>query len=301
MFELQVEDEPKMYRLLALIVFLISFIPARLIEIIIFQMASFAARFPNKELKKILRNVEKVRGLRGGSFARQFARQVFFNQAQAVLETIMEIYRPGLIQIENFNAFKEFLTQFKDKNNRSNFVLITGHLGSWELVGKLASEANNGDFYALAKPSRSKVITEFMKGFRHKMGAKILWNDSKGILREMLSVLKNGAGLGFVMDQKPVGRKGPVVNFLGQETEFVAGPASMALKTNSPVIAVFCVRVGMRRYKLLFEEIYNGAKDSLPSDQDSIQVLTQRMASSITSAIEFYPEQWVWNYRRWKF
>ena len=111
----------------------------------------------------------------------------------------------------------------------------------------------------------------------------------------MLKLLKAGECLGFVMDQKPEGRIGPSVNFLGQMTEFVSGPAKLAMRQSSPVLAVFCVRTGPHQYRLLQKVV-------APADHgiDDETILTQKMADAIEEAIRLYPEQWIWNYKRWR-
>ena len=86
------------------------------------------------------------------------------------------------------------------------------------------------------------------------------------------------------------------VNFFNQATKFVAGPAKLSIRTKAPVLAVFCMREGPWRYRIVHKVI---AKPN--HDEGSEVQLTQSMASSIEDAIRLYPEQWVWNYRRWRF
>ena len=71
----------------------------------------------------------------------------------------------------------------------------------------------------------------------------------------MLRNIKDGGSIGFVMDQKPEGRKGPKVEFFGHPTEFVGGPASIAGKTGCAIISVFCLRVAPYSYQLISREL----------------------------------------------
>jgi KDO2-lipid IV(A) lauroyltransferase len=111
----------------------------------------------------------------------------------------------------------------------------------------------------------------------------------------MLGALRSGATVGFVMDQKPDGRQGPIVPFFGQPTAFVAGPAAMALRCGCPVVAIFCLREGPFRYRLVSETV------EVPAGGDAELALTARMAATVERVIRDYPEQWTWNYRRWRF
>ena len=127
------------------------------------------------------------------------------------------------------------------------------------------------------------------------MGVNVLWTDRKTLLREMLAALKRQESLGFVMDQKPEGRQGPSVDFLGINTEFVSGPATMAVRANCPIIAIFCLRVGRGRYRILSRTILG------PNHQQQDEKLvTEMLAAAISDAIRLYPEQWTWTYKRWR-
>jgi KDO2-lipid IV(A) lauroyltransferase len=127
------------------------------------------------------------------------------------------------------------------------------------------------------------------------MGTHVLWTDKKSLLRDMLKALKNGESVGFVMDQKPEGRQGPLVTFLGVPTEFVSGPGQMTAKTGCGVVSIFCLREGPFKYRILSEML--AAPGVAMADE---AVLTQRMADAITRVVRLYPEQWTWNYKRWR-
>ena len=108
------------------------------------------------------------------------------------------------------------------------------------------------------------------------------------------------------MDQKPVGRVGPIVDFLGQPTEFVAGPAAMAIKTKAPVLGVYCVREAPFTYRVITDPIDVNLmaledRQTELTKGDREQLLTQQMANSIAKVITLYPEQWSWSYKRWRF
>jgi len=111
----------------------------------------------------------------------------------------------------------------------------------------------------------------------------------------MLKVLKQKAWLGFVGDQKPRGRKGPVVCFFHQKIAFVAGPAVMAKRLNIPILVVFCVREGPMCYRYVSDVCL------LPEDGETDeQKITQIVATKIEEIVRLYPEQWCWNYKRWQ-
>ncbi len=250
--------------------------------------------FAGGEVRPLAGNVEKIYGLRRGThFAVMFARQNLHHQLVCGLETMRAIQEPEIIEVSGLDALKDHVSAAEAAGR--GHLLVTAHLGSWELCAYYGQKAGAKQFHVLAKPSRSRAVTALLERMRVKMGTKVLWTDKKTLVRDMLGALKRGESLGFVMDQKPEGRKGPVVDFLGVPTDFVSGPATMASRTGAAVISIFCLREGPFRFRLVSETLASsghGITDEL--------ALTQRMASAIDRVIRLYPEQWTWNYRRWK-
>ena len=126
------------------------------------------------------------------------------------------------------------------------------------------------------------------------MGTPVLWNHRKTLIKDILLALRRGESVGFVMDQKPEGRRGPIVDFFGKPTPFVGGPAAIAIKTRCAVLSVFCLREGPMEYRILSRKLLDGGHKF----EDEAK-LSQEMAHEIEGVIRAYPEQWLWNYKRW--
>jgi len=283
-------------RLFAAIASLIAHLPTSWYPSISRGLMILAWPWMAKERKKLQRNVEQIYQLPPhSSFAQSFSKQVFQHQAVTFLETISSVFNPNCqLEIKNFTALQQTMQQALAAQR--GLIVVTGHMGSWELAAQLVAEASQQPFHALAKPSKLPAFTEFLESLRTRMKTKVLWTDRKSILKDMMQVLKDGACLGFVMDQKPEGRVGPAVDFFGLKTEFVSGPAKLALRFKTPVIAVFCMREGPMSYRLCVEAVLDGNEVAL----DELAA-TQKMATAIEKVIHQYPEQWVWNYKRWRF
>lgn len=256
-------------------------------------MARLAPLFASRDRKVLRWNLEHVRGLRPGSEPfRDLERRVVRHQALSTLETIRGIYDPDSVRIDGIESLRSLMSELEAGGKGQ--ILVTAHLGSWELISLAIFRAAGRPFYALAKPARTPGLDRLLKQFREKVGLRILWTDTRSLLRQMISVLKRGDWLSFVMDQRPEGRRGPVVDFLGRPTEFVSGPATMAIRFNVPVIGVFCLRVGDFHYRIESRRILPHAH----GETDEVRV-TQLMANAIEEAVEAEPGQWCWNYKRW--
>lgn len=250
--------------------------------------------FAGDELRKIYVNTNRLYGpYPFGKRSSVFARRVMRHQVVSAMEIVRASYNPDILKVSGCKELSSLLKSFPDGQG---IVGITGHVGSWDLSAAFIVREGSRKFSALAKPAQFPVITGVLEDLRNRFGTNVIWTDSRSVLKEMLKVINSGNILGFVMDQKPEGRVGPTVDFFGYKTAFVAGPAKIAIRTGCSVIAVFCVREGPWKYRVLSRELL-GANHGV---KDEVQA-TRIMASEIERVINLYPEQWVWNYKRWRF
>jgi KDO2-lipid IV(A) lauroyltransferase len=280
--------------LLTFVVAAISWIPRACLAAVGAGLARVARPLARKDLGHLRRNVHAVYGLPPGThFSDLFERQVLRHHAICALETLRIIRRPELMTLAGGEELGREIGA-AEAGGRGH-IIVTAHLGSWELCAYLGRRFATQAFHVLAKPPRQAGAVTFLTRLRERMGVDVFWTDRKSLLRDMLGALKRGESVGFVMDQKPEGRKGPVVPFLGRPTEFVSGPAAMAARTGCAVIALFCVRTGPFAYRALARTLYpsgHGVTDET--------AMTGVMAAAIDEAVRLYPEQWVWNYKRWR-
>lgn len=273
----------------------IAAIPPRGLEALVWFIYWSSYPFTARDRRIILSNVQRVYGLPPhSSFSKLFVRQNQTAQALIILETLKYIFRPQDIVIQGFDEAQRML---RAAARTTGLVVITGHHGSWELAGHGVAKCLAEPFHVLAKPSKSRWLTPILNLLRERLGMKVLWTDSKTLLREMMAIAQKNEHLGFVMDQRPGSKQGGhLCNFLGvSSTQIVAGPALMATRKKMPVFGAYMMRTGLCRYRLYCEQIL--APDHEEADE---QVVAQKMADSLTSIIKKYPEQWSWNYRRWK-
>lgn len=257
-------------------------------------LAFLARKLAKKEQRILESNIQHIFGLPADrGFGQMFARQVTRHQILTALESIQGIFRPHLVTLDGGEESFARVMSGQNGGNKGQ-ILITAHLGSWELLGRYCRLVQPRAFHVLAKPARSKLSTHILAAIRDQMGTPVFWTDRRMIQRQMLQTLHKGDWLGFVMDQKPEGRKGPEVSFFGIPTPFVGGPGAMVARTGASLTAAFCLRVGPLRYRLVAIPLLKPGH----GEMDEV-VITQMCASQMESVIRQYPEQWCWNYKRW--
>lgn len=216
-------------------------------------------------------------------------------------------YRNFAYSMIEFGMFpslrKKDLSRFLSVEGEENFekaladgrgaVLITGHFGSWELMGAYLSRRGWPIDYLVGE-QHNLLINDLMNRHRQMFGIGIieLGVAAKGVFK----AVRNGRMVAMLSDQD-AGADGTIVEFLGRPASTPKGPAAFALKTSAPQICGFIVREG-RRQKIFLEKDL-GYKQTGDKEED-IRALTQAYTSLLEKYIIEYPDHWFWPHRRWK-
>src|SRR3954463_9411356 len=130
-------------------------------------------------------------------------------------------------------------------------ILVTGHLGNWELGGVLlALRGFAVNVITLDEPTTN--LTAWRDGYRRRLGIKTIpvgpGRDFAFV--EMIQVLRRGECLAMLVDRPYAGTGSPVELF-GQPTEFSSAAALLAQHTGAAVIPAFVTRMRRGRYEAI--------------------------------------------------
>lgn len=169
-------------------------------------------------------------------------------------------------------------------------VLVSGHLGNWELQGAVIAKAMPGTFSVAAVQQSNPYINRFITQRRNDTGMQVA--ASKEAMRLLLKALKNKEAIGLVADQN-AGRDAVFVDFFGKIAATAPGPAQLALKYGAPMVFGAAVRIAPGKFKTLVQQV------AIKKD-DTVQTLTQKHVKILEGFIRQYPDQYFWLHRRWK-
>ncbi|HHP7235821.1 MAG TPA: lysophospholipid acyltransferase family protein [Desulfobacterales bacterium] len=189
----------------------------------------------------------------------------------------------------------EGLENVRHFENDRGAILVTAHLGNWEMANLYASSALSRPLVAVARPIKNPRVEQKVIQFRTRFGGELI--NKKGALPEMRSALRQGRVLALLVDQGTKASEGVRVRFFGRHVRAHAAVAVLALRCKVPIIPAFCVKEG-NRFKIIVEPpLHLERSGDLRSD---IAVNTQKVQHAIERNIRRYPEQWFWFHKRWK-
>jgi KDO2-lipid IV(A) lauroyltransferase len=172
-------------------------------------------------------------------------------------------------------------------------VLVTGHFGSWELMGCVLVRLGYPLTFVVGV-QRNRLVQALMNRLRSECGISVIEPAS---LLETTRVLRDNRFIAMLSDQD-AGRNGVFVDFMGEPASTHAGAARLALLTGAPVITGFIMRTGLTHHRIVIEDAIR--IDRSRERDDSIRGLTQAYTGCIETYIRRYPDHWLWAHRRWK-
>lgn len=172
-------------------------------------------------------------------------------------------------------------------------IVLAPHLGCWEMVNFwLSSEFN---MHAMFKPSPFEAVNELVGKSRAHFKSTLHPATARGVAG-LARALKSGPVVtGILPDQVPDKRSGEIVPFFDRPTWTATLPCKLLQQSGARAFMVFAKRLpGTEGYELIIRE-----PEAAIYDTDLATALAA-MNRSIEALIHEAPEQYIWNYKRFR-
>ncbi len=195
-----------------------------------------------------------------------------------------------LVETEGFHHLEKALEAGRGA------VLVTGHLGNWELLNARLATAGIPMSIAVREiyDPRLHVLATRL---RSRFGTEVIPRGAEAG-RRLAGALRRNRVVGLLIDQDIRDVSGVFVPFFGRPAWTPLGAAMLALRNGAPVIPAFCHRRpdGTHLARALPPLPPPGGT----SLRERVRELTARATAAIEAQIREHPEQWVWMHRRWR-
>ena len=191
---------------------------------------------------------------------------------------------------------KELVTEWKGlehldaaRARGKGTILITGHVGHWELGGLLLA-LSGVPITVVTLPEPSEELMQWRETARRRLGIRTIavgpGHDFSFV--EMLRVLRGNGVLAMLVD-RPYSGTGMKVRQFDHETQFSTAAATLAHHTGASIVPAFVLRQPDTRYQAMacapVEQVEGDLRDTLPQN-------VQKIADLFASIIQQSPEQW---------
>jgi KDO2-lipid IV(A) lauroyltransferase len=174
-------------------------------------------------------------------------------------------------------------------------VLVTGHFGSWELMGCVIARLGYPINFVVGV-QRNLLVQHLMNDLRKSCGIKII---EPGSMLGAARSLRSNQFLAMLSDQDVGGYNvaGVFVEFLGELASTPRGAAQFAMLAAAPIIPGFIVRMGGTRHRIVIEQ------PIFPPEghgEECVRQLTAAYTKVLEAYVRRYPGHWLWTHKRWR-
>lgn len=248
----------------------------------------------------MLKNIQRVLPDLSYSEKKIILRKALFQVGYNIIE-ILETTSRNSQNLDNYSVFHGIEHWEKAQAKNKGVLLLSLHLGSGD--GAIQTIANRGiPVSIISKEFKSQWFNSLWFRLREKSGLEIFKPHGKELTFQILKSLKKNRGVIFVLDQYMSVPYGVASTFFGYHTGTANGLSLFAMKTEAPVLLVYCYRDERMKNHIVFEpelrfdDIINSNKTR---EQKSIE-LTQFFNDQLEKVILKHPDQWMWLHKRWK-
>jgi len=224
---------------------------------------------------------------------RSLAKKVFENLGKILFEIgwFARLNRRDFDKHFRMDGLSHYDNALKKKKG---VLLLTAHVGNWELL-TIFSGMTGHPVDIIYRPLDFRPMEKFFVNLRTRFGGNVIPKNRS--MRRILKVLQKGEPLAFLMDQNVDWYDGVFVDFFGRRACTNKGLALLALKTEAPVVPIFCVREESGFRVKIGPEVPLVRTGDKTKD---VEANTQQYNRVIEAIVRRYPDQWFWVHRRWK-
>ena len=229
---------------------------------------------------------------------RYFRNRHGYGRLKAFIYVYINHFRFGQIIIDRFAMYagKHFEMEIEGQdmfdeldNSDDGFIQLSSHVGNYELAGYSLKPAHK-TFYSLVFAGETETVMASRSRLFSTHGVKMVpvGTDMSHIFA-INTALQTGNIVSMPGDRVFGSPRSITCDFMAGKARFPLGPFALAVQRELPVLAVFVMKTGMKRYKIYVRKLQGKDKESL----------CQCFATELEHIIKLYPTQWFNFYDFW--
>jgi KDO2-lipid IV(A) lauroyltransferase len=231
---------------------------------------------PRAQRRRILRGVFRTLGRQLGDFC-LMPRMTSGNVRQTVI-------------------YDGFENSAAARNRGKGVLLLTAHLGGWE-IGSFAHSLYGNPIRIVVRALDNTRLNAMVDRYRTRAGNETF--EKADFARGLLASMRAGESVGILMDTNMTPPQGVFVDYFGHLACTASGLARVALRTDAAVVPGFTIwDDALRKYRVRFDPMLPLVRTD--DEEGDVIANTALFTKQIEAVVRRYPEQWLWVHRRWK-
>lgn len=216
-------------------------------------------------------------------------------------------FRLGQIVVDRFAAYAGRSFQLSNEEMpvftrlseaEPGFLQLGSHAGNFELAGYLLHSVKKMGTLVYSGETET-VMQQRAAMFARTNVEMVPVADDMSHLFTLNAILRDGGIVSMPGDRLFGSQKRFSCPFFGDPAPFPAGPFTLAAQRSAPIVAVFVMKEGIRRYRIFVRRIGEKLDQALPS-RVRAEAMAQEFAGCLESVVRLYPTQWFNFYDFWK-
>lgn len=253
-----------------------------------FEKMGLLAYFLVKKRRKLtLDNIKNAFPQKNEKEVRRIAKESYKTMGKMIMTSIFleEITKGENTSVENEELMKKAIEVAKDKA----VLIVSLHLGGFEAGSKME---NLRKFYAVFRKQKNEKINDLMTEWREKGGLNSIPLHESQILSK---VINEKSIIALASDHYG---KDVEIEFFGRKTTAVAGPVLLSIKYKVPLVLAYAVfdknnKIIVKNKKIIEIEKQSKLKETMKFNM-------QKIYNEFEEIIREYPEQYMWQHKRWR-
>ena len=220
-------------------------------------------------------------------------KNTYANIGQGIVEVFL-LPRIDRSYIERFIEFEGFDIAYDVLSKGKGLIFLTAHFGTWE-VSHAALPYKGLGYMGIARRQKPYILDDILNSYRQSHGCRIIMKGPA--IKEALRTLRLNGVVGMLVDQD-AGKSGLFTEFFGRPASWHRGVIEMAIKSGAEITPGFAIRGKGPYVKFKLLSPLNLKRDG--SIEDAVMDGMNQYTHILENTIRQYPDQWLWQHRRWK-
>jgi lauroyl/myristoyl acyltransferase len=181
------------------------------------------------------------------------------------------------------------------------FILLSAHLGSWEAGSMTPAKRDGRRVHVVREAETDPRAQAFIRELigRHDQGLYMTHfaSDDPHLGMIMLEALRAGEIVALQGDRPRTGGRAIATTLFGRPFPLPVGPAALARAAGVPLVPVFILRQGRRRYRAVLCPPIQVAETA--DRKADLTAAVERFGAELETAIRREPHQWFCFRRIW--
>ena len=214
---------------------------------------------------------------------------------KSLIETGKGLSEVGFIWLRSFSNNAKHVKNITGEDllhSDNPTILLVPHFGCWEIVARMSSLQRPSVFLykKLANQKQNKILL----ASREQGDLSMASADKKGVIK-IQRAIKNNQLIGILPDQDPGEEGGVLAPFFNTDARTMTLLARLVRKNKANVVLAWAVRLPKGGgYRLNYQAVDIASKSGLI--EDDVVLMNQ----VIEELVKTCPEQYLWNYKRFK-